>query len=184
VAAARAGLYVASSLEDMEKVLAGILAMTSLDAIAGDVCKKAFGDRTASNTAVAVAFIKKLSRVRKKTPPRDPVFPNVLRCLRHVIESRMSGANASVVMTLRLLPKRLPMDTRKRIWSYLHFSTDECALCYECLEPSYGPCPDWRDRPGLQVLPCGHLYHAECLREALANNPRCPYCQAKVRMKA
>ena len=66
MAVVRAGLSVASSMTEMEKVLKEMPKLTSLDDIAGDVCEKAIGDRTASNIPFAVAFVEKLSPVRRE----------------------------------------------------------------------------------------------------------------------
>eukprot|EP00438_Fugacium_kawagutii_P031229 Skav211060 [mRNA] locus=scaffold314:82334:89235:+ [translate_table: standard] len=30
----------------------------------------------------------------------------------------------------------------------------------------------------LVMLPCAHFFHRDCVREALATNPKCPYCRA------
>lgn len=30
------------------------------------------------------------------------------------------------------------------------------------------------------VLPCGHIFGADCLRESLKDNERCPYCRATI----
>jgi len=50
----------------------------------------------------------------------------------------------------------------------------ECAICYEAYEKKSDAAPNHK----LFTLPCGHTFHATCLRFAMQNTgKKCPYCR-------
>eukprot|EP00746_Dinoflagellata_sp_MGD_P001530 gnl/MRDRNA2_/MRDRNA2_102897_c0_seq1.p1 gnl/MRDRNA2_/MRDRNA2_102897_c0~~gnl/MRDRNA2_/MRDRNA2_102897_c0_seq1.p1 ORF type:complete len:1184 (+),score=191.76 gnl/MRDRNA2_/MRDRNA2_102897_c0_seq1:98-3649(+) len=49
---------------------------------------------------------------------------------------------------------------------------NECSICLESTS----------DIQTMAIIPCSHVFHAECIREVLASNPYCPECRAPVNM--
>ena len=50
-----------------------------------------------------------------------------------------------------------------------------CSECSICLDPM-------SDLTCTAILPCSHLFHMQCVREALARTPHCPECRAPLRL--
>ncbi|CAN1148232.1 E3 ubiquitin-protein ligase At1g63170 [Linum perenne] len=49
----------------------------------------------------------------------------------------------------------------------------EDAVCYICLKK-------YEDEEELKELPCGHVFHVECLDKWLKKNASCPLCKYEV----
>ena len=79
----------------------------------------------------------------------------------------LQGPNTGQVKVIMIHVKKLILC--HVLWSQeeLRKAGSTCPVCLEEMHVS-------------RVTPCGHVFHAHCLRQCLARSTACPYCRAKI----
>ncbi|KAI9143393.1 hypothetical protein BKA69DRAFT_123025 [Paraphysoderma sedebokerense] len=115
------------------------------------------------STPVSSSFLPASRQARPGSPSSRP---NLIERAKSWLARRRAGADPDAELESGTLPSVIPSIPIPK-----SFMNDTCPVCIEPFE----------DNEDLRMLPCQHVYHAECIDSWLTDrDPRCPMCMFDV----